>query len=106
MERIEIYHDNFQNFKRYDVPKAQLILTDVPYNLSDNAYASNPMWYKDRDIKNGETDKDAAALFGALSYIAARDGSFLEGLEGVIEAARRLLASGRAAALRHDKPKS
>lgn len=57
-------------------------------------------------VSHGETDKDAAALFGALSYIAARDGSFLEGLEGVIEAALRLLASGRAAALRHDKPKS
>jgi len=63
MGRIEIYHDNFQNFKRYDVPKAQLILTDVPYNLSDNAYASNPMWYKDRDIKNGESDKAHKSFF-------------------------------------------
>ena len=63
MERIEIYHDNFQNFKRYDVPKAQLILTDVPYNLSDNAYASNPMWYKDGDIKNGESDKAHKSFF-------------------------------------------
>jgi len=63
MERIEVYHDNFQNFKRYDVPKAQLILTDVPYNLSDNAYASNPMWYKDGDIKNGESDKAHKSFF-------------------------------------------
>lgn len=63
MERIEIYHDNFQNFKRHDVPKAQLILTDVPYNLSDNAYASNPMWYKDGNIKNGESDKAHKSFF-------------------------------------------
>ena len=40
--KCELYHDNFQNFKRYDIPKAQLVIADIPYNLGVNAYASNP----------------------------------------------------------------
>lgn len=51
-----IYNDHFQNFKRYNLHKAQLIIADVPYNLGNNAYASNPAWYKDGDNKNGESD--------------------------------------------------
>lgn len=30
---IELYHDNFQNFRRYDIPKAQLVIADIPYNI-------------------------------------------------------------------------
>lgn len=29
--KCEIYRDNFQNFKRYGIPKAQLVIADVPY---------------------------------------------------------------------------
>lgn len=43
--KIELFNDNFQNFKRYGIPKAQLVIADIPYNLGNNAYASNPMWY-------------------------------------------------------------
>ena len=43
--KVELYNDNFQNFKRYGIPKAQLVIADIPYNLGNNAYASNPMWY-------------------------------------------------------------
>lgn len=50
-----IIHDHFQNFKVYQIPKAQLIIADIPYNLGNNAYASNPAWYKDGDNKNGES---------------------------------------------------
>lgn len=46
MERIALYNDSFQNWKSHDVPKAQLILTDIPYQLGNNMYGSNPMWYK------------------------------------------------------------
>ena len=53
MNNIELYNDSFQNYKSYQLPKAQLILTDVPYNLSNKAYASNPSWYIDGDNKNG-----------------------------------------------------
>ena len=30
--RCEIYRDSMQNYKRYAIPKAQLIIADVPYN--------------------------------------------------------------------------
>lgn len=53
--KCELYHDNFQNFKRYDIPKAQLVIADIPYNIGVDAYASNPMWYKNGDNKNGES---------------------------------------------------
>lgn len=50
-----LIHDHFQNFKVYQIPKAQLIIADIPYNLGNNAYASNPAWYKDGDNKKGES---------------------------------------------------
>ena len=43
MKNIELFNDNYQNWKKYLHCKAQLIIADVPYNLADNAYASNPM---------------------------------------------------------------
>jgi len=50
-----IINDHFQNFKSYQIPKAQLIIADIPYNLGNNAYASNPLWYEGGDNKNGES---------------------------------------------------
>lgn len=58
-----IYNDHFQNFKRYNLHKAQLIIADIPYNLGNNAYASNPSWYKDGDNKNGESDLAGTEFF-------------------------------------------
>lgn len=43
---MELFHDNFQNFKRYNIPRAQLVIADIPYNIGENAYGSNPMWYQ------------------------------------------------------------
>lgn len=42
MENIELYNDHFQNFKVYHIPKAQLVIADIPYNIGKNAYGSNP----------------------------------------------------------------
>jgi site-specific DNA-methyltransferase (adenine-specific) len=50
-----LINDHFQNFKVYQIPKAQLIIADIPYNLGNNAYASNPSWYEGGDNKNGES---------------------------------------------------
>ena len=50
-----IINDHFQNFKSYQIPKAQLIIADIPYNLGNNAFASNPSWYIDGDNKKGES---------------------------------------------------
>lgn len=63
MKDIELYNDNFQNFKSYGIPKAQLIIADVPYNLGANAYASNPAWYIDGDNKNGESELAGKQFF-------------------------------------------
>lgn len=51
-----IYRDHFQNYKSYAIPKAQLIIADIPYNLGNNAYASNPSWYIDGNNSNGESN--------------------------------------------------
>lgn len=63
MKNIELYNDHFQNFKRYNIPKAQLIIADVPYNLGINAYASNPAWYVNGDNKNGESELAGKQFF-------------------------------------------
>jgi site-specific DNA-methyltransferase (adenine-specific) len=60
---VELYRDHFQNYKRYNIPKAQLIIADIPYNVGINAYASNPSWYKDGDNKNGESELAGKTFF-------------------------------------------
>lgn len=63
----ELFNDSFQNWSRYQIPKAQLVLTDVPYVLGKDAYASNPTWYVDGDNKNGESDKAGKQFFSSDS---------------------------------------
>ena len=63
MENIELYNDHFQNFKVYHIPKAQLVIADIPYNIGKNAYGSNPKWYKDGDNKNGESELAGKEFF-------------------------------------------
>lgn len=58
-----LYNDHFQNYKRYHIPKAQLIIADIPYNIGDNAYGSNPSWYINGDNKNGESDLAKKSFF-------------------------------------------
>lgn len=50
-----LIHDHFQNFKRYNIPKAQLVIADIPYNIGKNAYGSSTQWYVDGDNKKGES---------------------------------------------------
>lgn len=63
MQDIELYNDHYQNYKRYLNCKAQLIIADVPYNLGNNAYASNPKWYVDGDNANGESELAGQQFF-------------------------------------------
>ena len=35
---MELYHDNFQNYKRYAIPRAQLVIADIPYNIGKLVY--------------------------------------------------------------------
>lgn len=63
----ELFNDSFQNWKTQAIPKAQLILTDVPYVLGKNAYASNPSWYVGGDNKNGESELAGKQFFSSDS---------------------------------------
>lgn len=68
MLKCEIYHDNFQNFKKYNIPKAQLVIADIPYNIGADAYGSNPMWYNGGDNKNGESKYAKKTFFNSDGY--------------------------------------
>lgn len=62
---MHLFRDSMQNYKVYQIPKAQLIIADEPYNLGTNAYGSNPSWYVDGDNKNGESDKAGKKFFNS-----------------------------------------
>ena len=61
--RCELFNDNFQNYKRYGIPKAQLVIADIPYNIGTNFYGSNPNWYVGGDNQNGESKLAGKAAF-------------------------------------------
>ena len=63
--KCEIYRDSMQNFRRYGIPKAQLIIADVPYNVGTNFYGSNPSWYIGGDNKNGESKLAGKSAFNS-----------------------------------------
>jgi len=63
MDRVTLFHDHFQNYKVYGIPKAQLIIADIPYNIGNYAYGSNPSWYIDGDNANGPSKKAGANFF-------------------------------------------
>ena len=60
---VHLFNDHFQNFKTRQIPKAQLIIADPPYNLGIDAYASNPKWYNDGDNSNGESELAGKEFF-------------------------------------------
>lgn len=61
--KCELFNDHFQNYKRYGIPKAQLVIADIPYNLGNNAYASSLEWYVDGDNQKGASDKAGTSFF-------------------------------------------
>lgn len=61
--KCELYNDSMQSWKCYPIQKAQLIIADVPYNVGNNFYGSNPVWYNGGDNKKGESDKAGNAAF-------------------------------------------
>jgi site-specific DNA-methyltransferase (adenine-specific) len=60
---IKLIRDNFQNSKQYNIPRCQLLIADIPYQIGKNAYGSNPAWYKDGDNKNGESELAGKSFF-------------------------------------------
>ena len=78
--KIELYNDHFENAKRYQIPRAQLIIADIPYNIGINAYGSRSDWYVGGDNKNGESNKagksfliQTTILKYITSFSSARD---------------------------------
>ena len=63
--KCELYRDSMQNYKKYAIPPAQLIIADVPYNVGKNFYGSNPSWYIGGDNKNGESKLAGKAAFNS-----------------------------------------
>lgn len=62
---MQLINDSFQNRKCYNIPKAQLIVADIPYNIGTNAYASSPIWYVDGDNRNGESNLAGKQFFAS-----------------------------------------
>lgn len=85
--KCEIYNDHFENAKTYNIPKAQLIIADIPYNLGNNAYASNPQWYKDDHNTKAEIvtleEKSIAHYFSTLKVAAIED--YKEGFQKIMD---------------------
>ena len=61
--KCELFNDNFQNYKCFNIPKAQLILCDIPYNIGKDFYGSNPSWYVGGNRENGESKLAGKAAF-------------------------------------------
>ena len=61
--KCELFHDHFQNYKAYNIPKAQLLIADIPYNLGNNYHASRPDWFIDGDISKGASENAGKAAF-------------------------------------------
>lgn len=59
----KLINDHFQNYKPYQIPKAQLIIADIPYNIGINAYGSSPSWYVGGDNSNGESKLAGTEFF-------------------------------------------
>lgn len=63
--KCKLYNDSFQNRKRYPIHKAQLIIADIPFNIGNNFYGSNPSWYNGGDNNNGESKLAGKAAFAS-----------------------------------------
>jgi site-specific DNA-methyltransferase (adenine-specific) len=59
----QLFNDHYQNYKGYGIPKAQLVIADIPYNVGKNAYGSNPAWYVGGDNKNGQSELAGKEFF-------------------------------------------
>lgn len=60
---MSLVNDHFQNHKRYNIPPAQLIIADIPYNVGTDAYGSNPQWYVGGAVENGQSSVAGKQFF-------------------------------------------
>ena len=72
MERIALYNDSFPKLENSRYKKGTAINWILPYQLGRNAYGSNPMWYKDGDNANGESEYAGKTFFDTDSFAGFR----------------------------------
>ena len=78
--KCELYNDSMQGWKCYPIQKAQLIIADVPYNVGNNFYGSNPMWYVGGIIKTARASLQARRhLHRILTSICLNTSIFAQG---------------------------
>ena len=58
-----LINDHFANYKSYQIPKAQLVIADIPFNIGKNAYGSNPSWYIGGNNSNGASELAGKEFF-------------------------------------------
>ena len=58
-----LIRDHFENAKQYNLPRADLIICDLPYELGEKMYASNPSWDNKGDRTQGESKLAHKAAF-------------------------------------------
>lgn len=63
--KCELYRDSMQNYKKYAIPSAQLVIADVPFNQGVNFFGSNPSWYIGGESINGESKLAGKAAFNS-----------------------------------------
>ena len=63
MNKPILIRDHFENAKQYQIPRADLIICDLPYELGEKMYASNPSWYNQGDRTKGESNLAHKAAF-------------------------------------------
>lgn len=60
---MKIINDDFKNYEKYNLEKGKLILTDIPYCIGKEAYASNPRWWKNGKVSEGKSEKAESEFF-------------------------------------------
>lgn len=61
--KCELYNDSMQNWKSYAVPKAQLVICDIPFGIGNQFYGSSLSWWN-----NGRMEDGASAVAGKAAF--------------------------------------
>ena len=72
--KCELYNDHFENAKRYNIPHAQLIIADIPYNLSNAGVHFNKKL--DLELKQ-MTQKKFMEVYPEIDFIKIFGKSYL-----------------------------
>ena len=68
---IQLINNDYRNVKLEN--KVDFIISDIPYNIGKNAYASNPQWWNKGDFKNGKSERAKTEFFSGDSNFSIDD---------------------------------